>query len=170
LPLRFINLVVARILLSAGRQRNSITLEADARHLMTDVWTSVGRDRWRCRCGVHGLAKRSIPSLPFWSRSTSSDGLPTHPQILSGHMDEALPEQEQNTHPAGDDEISRKKARISHAAHAASAARRIRGACGSSPAIPPSTTLIILWRFSRTKSVRRWDGEGHGLYPPRPAR
>ncbi len=23
---------------------------------MTDVWTSVGRDRWRCRCGVHGLA------------------------------------------------------------------------------------------------------------------
>jgi cation diffusion facilitator family transporter len=37
-----VNLVVARILLQAGRQYNSITLEADAHHLMTDVWTSVG--------------------------------------------------------------------------------------------------------------------------------
>jgi cation diffusion facilitator family transporter len=37
-----INLVVARVLLSAGRRYNSITLEADARHLMTDVWTTVG--------------------------------------------------------------------------------------------------------------------------------
>ena len=37
-----INLFVARILLRAGKGRRSITLEADARHLMTDVWTSVG--------------------------------------------------------------------------------------------------------------------------------
>jgi cation diffusion facilitator family transporter len=37
-----INLAVARVLLKAGSQYNSITLEADARHLMTDVWTSVG--------------------------------------------------------------------------------------------------------------------------------
>ena len=37
-----INLVVARILLQAGRHYHSITLEADAHHLMTDVWTSVG--------------------------------------------------------------------------------------------------------------------------------
>ncbi len=37
-----INFVVARILLRAGRQHHSITLEADAKHLMTDVWTSVG--------------------------------------------------------------------------------------------------------------------------------
>lgn len=37
-----INLVVARILIKAGRQHNSITLEADGKHLMTDVWTSVG--------------------------------------------------------------------------------------------------------------------------------
>lgn len=38
----FVNLVVARVLLSAGRRYDSITLEANARHLMTDVWTSVG--------------------------------------------------------------------------------------------------------------------------------
>lgn len=37
-----INFVVARILLSAGRRRHSIALEADAHHLMTDVWTSIG--------------------------------------------------------------------------------------------------------------------------------
>jgi cation diffusion facilitator family transporter len=37
-----INLVTARILLGVGRQHSSITLEADAQHLMTDVWTSVG--------------------------------------------------------------------------------------------------------------------------------
>ena len=37
-----INLVVAILILRAGRQHNSITLEANAHHLMTDVWTSVG--------------------------------------------------------------------------------------------------------------------------------
>jgi cation diffusion facilitator family transporter len=37
-----INFVVARILLAAGAQHDSITLEADGRHLMTDVWTSIG--------------------------------------------------------------------------------------------------------------------------------
>ena len=37
-----INLFAARELLKAGREYNSITLEADAKHLMTDVWTSVG--------------------------------------------------------------------------------------------------------------------------------
>jgi len=37
-----INLVVARLLLRAGRDNHSIVLEADGHHLMTDVWTSVG--------------------------------------------------------------------------------------------------------------------------------
>jgi cation diffusion facilitator family transporter len=37
-----INLAVARILFRAGRRYESITLEADAQHLMTDVWTSLG--------------------------------------------------------------------------------------------------------------------------------
>jgi len=37
-----INLATARILLGVGRQYRSITLEADAHHLLTDVWTSVG--------------------------------------------------------------------------------------------------------------------------------
>lgn len=37
-----INLVVAWQLLKAGKQYDSIALEADARHLFTDVWTSAG--------------------------------------------------------------------------------------------------------------------------------
>lgn len=36
-----INLAVARVLMKVGVKRRSIALEADARHLMTDVWTSV---------------------------------------------------------------------------------------------------------------------------------
>lgn len=37
-----INLGAARVLLAAGRAHRSITLEADAHHLMADVWTSAG--------------------------------------------------------------------------------------------------------------------------------
>jgi len=47
-----VNLWVARILLRAAQRYDSITLEADAHHLMTDVWTSVGV--------VSGLAVVSI--------------------------------------------------------------------------------------------------------------
>lgn len=37
-----LNFGVARALIGAGRRFHSITLEADGRHLMTDVWTSAG--------------------------------------------------------------------------------------------------------------------------------
>ncbi len=37
-----INLAVARVLARAGRTHGSISLDADARHLMADVWTTVG--------------------------------------------------------------------------------------------------------------------------------
>lgn len=37
-----VNYAVARRLFDAGRRYRSIALEADARHLMTDVWTSAG--------------------------------------------------------------------------------------------------------------------------------
>lgn len=37
-----LNLGVARVLLRAGRRHESITLEADAHHLLADVWTSLG--------------------------------------------------------------------------------------------------------------------------------
>lgn len=37
-----INLATARTLMNVGKKHNSITLEADAHHLLTDVWTSAG--------------------------------------------------------------------------------------------------------------------------------
>ena len=37
-----VNFVTARILMTVGRKSRSITLEADAHHLLTDVWTSIG--------------------------------------------------------------------------------------------------------------------------------
>jgi cation diffusion facilitator family transporter len=37
-----VNFVVARVLIAQGRKRDSITLDADGQHLMTDVWTSTG--------------------------------------------------------------------------------------------------------------------------------
>ncbi len=37
-----LNFTVARVLQAAGRRYRSLTLEADAQHLMTDVWTSAG--------------------------------------------------------------------------------------------------------------------------------
>ncbi|HYH63148.1 MAG TPA: cation diffusion facilitator family transporter [Urbifossiella sp.] len=37
-----VNFAVARVLLHHGRKHRSIVLEADGKHLMSDVWTSVG--------------------------------------------------------------------------------------------------------------------------------
>jgi cation diffusion facilitator family transporter len=37
-----VNLGVARVLLRAGRRHDSVALEADGHHLLTDVWTSAG--------------------------------------------------------------------------------------------------------------------------------
>jgi len=37
-----VNLYVGLLLIKVGRKHRSITLEADGKHLMTDVWTSVG--------------------------------------------------------------------------------------------------------------------------------
>src|SRR6478609_1877664 len=37
-----INFAVAAVLIRNGREHHSITLEADGKHLMTDVWTSAG--------------------------------------------------------------------------------------------------------------------------------
>jgi len=37
-----LNFVTARMMLRVARAHDSITIEADARHLLTDVWTSIG--------------------------------------------------------------------------------------------------------------------------------
>jgi cation diffusion facilitator family transporter len=52
-----LNFAVARLLLDAGRRYRSITLEADAHHLMTDVWTSAGV-----------IAAIAVVTLTGWNR------------------------------------------------------------------------------------------------------
>ena len=89
-----INFFVARILLRAGRKHNSITLEADARHLMTDVWTSaavigaimaVALTGWQILDPLIALA---VAVNIVWS------GYHLIQRSTSGLMDSALPPEE----------------------------------------------------------------------------
>ncbi len=89
-----INLAVALVLSKAGKRHNSITLEADAKHLMTDVWTSAG-----VLIGVGAVALtgwvRLDPVVAFlvacniiWS------GISIVRKSIGGLMDKSLPEED----------------------------------------------------------------------------
>ena len=89
-----INLFAARELLKAGREFNSITLEADAKHLMTDVWTSIG-----VIIGIGLVWGSGWLSLdPLIALLVALNIVWTGWQLLhrsaSGLMDEALPEEQ----------------------------------------------------------------------------
>jgi cation diffusion facilitator family transporter len=90
-----INLAVAQVLLRAGRQRDSITLEADGQHLMTDVWTSAGV--------VVGIG---VVAITHWivldpliamivGLNIIRTGFQLTRRSVAGLMDAALPPQEQ---------------------------------------------------------------------------
>ena len=89
-----INFVVARILLRAGRQRRSITLEADAHHLMTDVWTSAGVIAGVGLVGLTGwnildpIVAIMVAVNIIWT------GVKLIRRSVAGFMDESLPERE----------------------------------------------------------------------------
>lgn len=90
-----INLFVARILMNQGKKRQSISLEADAHHLMTDVWTSVGV--------ISGVAIAGFTGWdildPFIAIIVAINIIWTSIQLIrrsvGGLMDEALPESDQ---------------------------------------------------------------------------
>jgi len=90
-----INWVVARRLMVEGRKRSSITLEADAHHLMTDVWTSVGVIGGVAVVGITGwnildpLVAILVALNIIWT------GVQLVRRSVSGLMDEALPESDQ---------------------------------------------------------------------------
>ena len=90
-----VNFAAARILLQAGKRENSITLEADAQHLMTDVWTSVG-----IIVGIGIVALTGWLVLdPIIAILVGLNIVWTAYQILrrsvAGLMDASLPDQEQ---------------------------------------------------------------------------
>jgi cation diffusion facilitator family transporter len=90
-----INLIVARILLREGKNRRSISLEADARHLMTDVWTSMGVIGGVAIAGFTGwrvldpLVAIAVALNIIWT------GIQLVNRSIAGLMDAALPEREQ---------------------------------------------------------------------------
>jgi cation diffusion facilitator family transporter len=90
-----VNLAVALVLLRAGKRHGSISLESNAHHLLTDVWTSVG-----VVLGVGAVA------LTGWSRldpivallvaaNIVRTGVAIMQRSVSGLMDVALPEEQQ---------------------------------------------------------------------------
>ncbi|MUM78038.1 cation diffusion facilitator family transporter [Pseudodesulfovibrio sp. F-1] len=90
-----INFATARIMLRAAAHFDSITLEADARHLLTDVWTSVGM--------VAGLAV--LLAAPQWqildpviaivmAANIVRTGVSLVRRSVGGLMDNALPPDE----------------------------------------------------------------------------
>ena len=90
-----INLGVGLLLLRAGRKARSIALEADARHLMTDVWTSAG-----VLVGVGAVAITGWQRLdPIVALAVAANliwtGLGIVRRSVSGLMDTALPKSEQ---------------------------------------------------------------------------
>jgi cation diffusion facilitator family transporter len=90
-----VNLGVALLLLRVGRQHNSITLEANAQHLLTDVWTSVG-----VVGGVGAAALTGWQRLdPIVALCVAANIVWTGSRMvwrsISGLMDRALPSEEQ---------------------------------------------------------------------------
>ena len=92
-----VNFGVARVLLAAGKKHESITLEADARHLLTDVWTSAGVIGGLVAVTVTGwqlldpLLAIGVALNIVWS------GYQLLHRSVLGLLDTALPPEEQQT-------------------------------------------------------------------------
>ncbi len=92
-----VNFAVAQRLLAAGRRYRSIALEADARHLLTDVWTSVG-----VIAGVAAVWLTGWDRLdPLVALTVAANIVWTGYQLLRrsahGLLDRALPEDQLKT-------------------------------------------------------------------------
>jgi len=89
-----VNLGAALLLLRAGRQYHSIALEADARHLLTDVWTSVGvilgvvLVAWTGWLRLDPLIALVVAGNILWT------GVKLMRRSVAGLLDPAIPEEE----------------------------------------------------------------------------
>ena len=91
-----VNLLAARVMLGAAREYDNIVLEADARHLLTDVWTSAGLvvalavmmlapPSWQVLDPILGVA---LSAHIVWT------GVGLVRRSVAGLMDEGLPQHE----------------------------------------------------------------------------
>ena len=87
------NLAVARVLFRAGRRFESIALEADAHHLMSDVWTSVGVIVGVGAAALTGWHRLDALVAIVVSVSVLWSGARLVRRSLLGLLDTALPEE-----------------------------------------------------------------------------
>jgi cation diffusion facilitator family transporter len=88
-----INLGVARVLLRAGRRHESITLEADAQHLLADVWTSLGVIVGVGAAAVTGWHRLDAIVAIAVALNVLRSGLRLVRRSLLGLLDTSLPEE-----------------------------------------------------------------------------
>ncbi len=89
-----INFATARVLTRAGREYGSITLLADSRHLMTDVWTSVGVIAGVALTEATGWLRLDPIIALFVAANIVISGTQLLFHSATGLMDSALPGQE----------------------------------------------------------------------------
>jgi cation diffusion facilitator family transporter len=91
-----INLGVALVMLPAAKRYNSITLEADARHLLTDVWTSVGVIIGVALVAITGWLRLDPLVALVVAANIVWTGVRIIRKSIRGLMDIAIPVEEQN--------------------------------------------------------------------------
>jgi cation diffusion facilitator family transporter len=87
-----VNFAVAQVLFRAGRRHQSIALEADARHLMTDVWTSAGVIVGILAVGVTGWYRLDPIIALAVAANIVISGFQLMRRSALGLLDRALPE------------------------------------------------------------------------------
>jgi cation diffusion facilitator family transporter len=90
-----INLAVGITLVNVGKRRDSITLEADGQHLLTDVWTSVGVIVGVGAVGLTGWAVLDPIVAIVVTANIVWTGIRLVQRSVAGLMDVSLPGSEQ---------------------------------------------------------------------------
>ena len=88
------NFIVARILLRAGQQHRSTALTADAQHLLTDVWTSIGVIVGVALVGLTGWLWLDPVIALIVAVQIVYTGYKLVREAVNGLMDVALPDEE----------------------------------------------------------------------------
>lgn len=92
-----INLGVALVLMNAGRRHRSITLEADAKHLLTDVWTTAGVLVGVALVWITGIERLDPVVAMLVAANIIFTGYRLLVRSARGLMDTALPKEELQT-------------------------------------------------------------------------
>lgn len=118
-----VNLGAATLLIRAGRQEQSLTLEADGRHLMTDVWTTIGVVLGVALVWLTGFERLDPIIALLVAANIVRTGSSLVRDSMSGLMDKALPEDEVATVKAVLDRYSQDKVEF-HALRTRKSGRR----------------------------------------------